>query len=186
MHVVSPELLDASISSSVCVSSGGPGLTQSDLRGFVAEIADDLVELLRRQFPEHVVALLGDGVPKENSPFINSTDHDKNNSYDGTNMALFEEEMDSNPMVASLLNKLANYTNLSQGAQEHEEADEDEGPKKKAVKVNYNYGFLSRRALQREERRSASSNISRSRRLQCGGAVSSTVNSLNWFVRRSH
>uniref|UniRef100_A0A8C7WUK2 Uncharacterized protein n=1 Tax=Oryzias sinensis TaxID=183150 RepID=A0A8C7WUK2_9TELE len=32
----------------------------------------------------------GDGVPKENSPFINNTDHDKNNSYDGTNMALFE------------------------------------------------------------------------------------------------
>ncbi|XP_008305972.1 solute carrier family 12 member 7 isoform X3 [Cynoglossus semilaevis] len=76
----------------------------------------------------------GDGVPKENSPFINNTDIDKNNSYDGTNMALFEEEMDSNPMVSSLLNKLANYTNLTQGAQEHEEADDDEGPKKKAVK----------------------------------------------------
>ncbi|KAG7232923.1 hypothetical protein INR49_007929 [Caranx melampygus] len=76
----------------------------------------------------------GDGVPKENSPFINNTDNDKGNSYDGTNMALFEEEMDSNPMVSSLLNKLANYTNLTQGAQEHEEADEDEGPKKKAVK----------------------------------------------------
>ncbi|XP_072234919.1 solute carrier family 12 member 7 isoform X3 [Leuresthes tenuis] len=76
----------------------------------------------------------GDGVPKENSPFINNTDHDKGNSYDGTNMALFEEEMDSNPMVSSLLNKLANYTNLTQGAQEHEDADEDEGPKKKAVK----------------------------------------------------
>ncbi|KAM6900624.1 solute carrier family 12 member 7 [Xenentodon cancila] len=75
----------------------------------------------------------GDGVPKENSPFINNTDHDKSNSYDGTNMALFEEEMDSHPMVSSLLNKLANYTNLSQGAQEHEEADEDESPKKKAV-----------------------------------------------------
>uniref|UniRef100_A0A3Q3GNF6 Solute carrier family 12 member 7b n=1 Tax=Labrus bergylta TaxID=56723 RepID=A0A3Q3GNF6_9LABR len=59
---------------------------------------------------------------------------DKGNSYDGTNMALFEEEMDSNPMVSSLLNKLANYTNLTQGAQEHEEADDDEGPKKKAVK----------------------------------------------------
>lgn len=43
--------------------------------------------------------------------------------------------MDSNPMVSSLLNKLANYTNLTQGAQEHEEADDDEGPKKKAVKV---------------------------------------------------
>ncbi|XP_068160443.1 solute carrier family 12 member 7 isoform X2 [Antennarius striatus] len=77
----------------------------------------------------------GDGVPKENSPFINNTDNDKgNNSYDGTNMALFEEEMDSNPMVSSLLNKLANYTNLPQGAQEHEEAEEDEGPKKKTVK----------------------------------------------------
>ncbi|KAG7525845.1 solute carrier family 12 member 7-like isoform X6 [Solea senegalensis] len=76
----------------------------------------------------------GDGVPKENSPFINNTDNDKGGSYDGTNMALFEEEMDSNPMVSSLLNKLANYTNLTQGAHEHEEADEDEGPKKKAVK----------------------------------------------------
>lgn len=48
---------------------------------------------------------------------------------------LLQEEMDSNPMVSSLLNKLANYTNLTQGAQEHEEADDDEGPKKKAVKV---------------------------------------------------
>lgn len=42
--------------------------------------------------------------------------------------------MDSNPMVSSLLNKLANYTNLTQGAQEHEE-EEEEGAKKKAVKV---------------------------------------------------
>lgn len=50
--------------------------------------------------------------------------------------------MDSNPMVASLLNKLANYTNLSQGAQEHEEADEDEGPKKKAVKVKKKLYFI--------------------------------------------
>uniref|UniRef100_A0A3Q3VWC2 Uncharacterized protein n=1 Tax=Mola mola TaxID=94237 RepID=A0A3Q3VWC2_MOLML len=68
------------------------------------------------------------------SPFINNTDNDKGNTYDGTNMALFEEEMDSNPMVSSLLSKLANYTNLTQGAQEHEEAEDDEGPKKKAVK----------------------------------------------------
>lgn len=50
-------------------------------------------------------------------------------------LCLLQEEMDSNPMVSSLLNKLANYTNLTQGAQEHEEAEEDEGPKKKAVKV---------------------------------------------------
>lgn len=51
-------------------------------------------------------------------------------------LSLLQEEMDSNPMVSSLLNKLANYTNLTQGAQEHEEAEEDEGPKKKAVKVH--------------------------------------------------
>uniref|UniRef100_A0A8C3CSK6 Solute carrier family 12 member 7 n=1 Tax=Cairina moschata TaxID=8855 RepID=A0A8C3CSK6_CAIMO len=31
-----------------------------------------------------------------------------------------QEEMDSNPMVSSLLNKLANYTNLTQGVVEHE------------------------------------------------------------------
>ncbi|KAM5157164.1 solute carrier family 12 member 7 isoform 2-T2 [Mantella aurantiaca] len=39
-------------------------------------------------------------------------------------MALFEEEMDSNPMVSSLLNKLANYTNLPQGVKEHEEYED--------------------------------------------------------------
>ncbi|XP_064875509.1 solute carrier family 12 member 7 isoform X2 [Oncorhynchus nerka] len=72
----------------------------------------------------------GDGMPKESSPFINNTDNDKGNLYDGKNMALFEEEMDSNPMVSSLLNKLANYTNLTQGVKEHEEADDDEGPAK--------------------------------------------------------
>ncbi|CAB1341175.1 unnamed protein product, partial [Coregonus sp. 'balchen'] len=69
-------------------------------------------------------------MPKESSPFINNTEHDKGNLYDGKNMALFEEEMDSNPMVSSLLNKLANYTNLTQGVKEHEEADDDEGPAK--------------------------------------------------------
>uniref|UniRef100_A0A8C3CUM0 Solute carrier family 12 member 7 n=1 Tax=Cairina moschata TaxID=8855 RepID=A0A8C3CUM0_CAIMO len=47
-------------------------------------------------------------------------------------LSLFEEEMDSNPMVSSLLNKLANYTNLTQGVVEHE-ADED--TKRKEVKV---------------------------------------------------
>ncbi|KAG7488700.1 hypothetical protein MATL_G00036410 [Megalops atlanticus] len=76
----------------------------------------------------------GDGNPKESSPFINNTDNDKGTLYDGKNMALFEEEMDSNPMVSSLLNKLANYTNLTQGVIEHEEADDEEGAKKKAVK----------------------------------------------------
>uniref|UniRef100_A0AAY5EP84 Solute carrier family 12 member 7a n=1 Tax=Electrophorus electricus TaxID=8005 RepID=A0AAY5EP84_ELEEL len=76
----------------------------------------------------------GDGNPKENSPFINNIDNEKGSLYDGTNMALFEEEMDSNPMVSSLLSKLANYTNLTQGVREHEEADEEEGARKKTVK----------------------------------------------------
>ncbi|KTF84437.1 hypothetical protein cypCar_00033532, partial [Cyprinus carpio] len=75
-----------------------------------------------------------DGNPRESSPFINNADDDKGTLYDGKNMALFEEEMDSNPMVSSLLNKLANYTNLTQGVREHEEADEDEGAKKQTVK----------------------------------------------------
>ncbi|XP_031154125.1 solute carrier family 12 member 7 isoform X2 [Sander lucioperca] len=122
-------------SSSSSSSSSGGGTVEEK------EAGEDSV--FEPQDPNAVVPILeynrepnkyGDGVPKENSPFINNTDNDKGNSYDGTNMALFEEEMDSNPMVSSLLNKLANYTNLTQGAQEHEEADDDEGPKKKAVK----------------------------------------------------
>jgi hypothetical protein len=44
-----------------------------------------------------------------------------------------QEEMDSNPMVSSLLNKLANYTNLSQGVVEHEE---DEDSRRREVKVH--------------------------------------------------
>ncbi|NXS29332.1 S12A7 protein, partial [Pomatostomus ruficeps] len=73
----------------------------------------------------------GDGIARESSPFINSAESDRGNMYEGKNMALFEEEMDSNPMVSSLLNKLANYTNLTQGVVEHE-ADEDS--KRKEVK----------------------------------------------------
>lgn len=41
--------------------------------------------------------------------------------------------MDSNPMVSSLLNKLANYTNLSQGVVEHEE---DEDSRRREIKVH--------------------------------------------------
>ncbi|KAI1243006.1 Solute carrier family 12 member 7, partial [Lamprotornis superbus] len=72
-----------------------------------------------------------DGIARESSPFINSAELGRGNMYEGKNMALFEEEMDSNPMVSSLLNKLANYTNLTQGVVEHE-ADEDS--KRKEVK----------------------------------------------------
>lgn len=38
-------------------------------------------------------------------------------------------------MVSSLLSGLANYTNLPQGSREHEEAENNEGAKKKPVKV---------------------------------------------------
>uniref|UniRef100_A0A8C7JSE6 Solute carrier family 12 member 7 n=1 Tax=Oncorhynchus kisutch TaxID=8019 RepID=A0A8C7JSE6_ONCKI len=71
--------------------------------------------------------LPGDVTPRESSPFINNTDQDQENYYDGKNMALFEEEIESNPMVSSLLNKLANYTNLTQGVTEHEEYENEEG-----------------------------------------------------------
>uniref|UniRef100_A0A3B5LI18 Uncharacterized protein n=1 Tax=Xiphophorus couchianus TaxID=32473 RepID=A0A3B5LI18_9TELE len=60
---------------------------------------------------------------KMSTPFLNSND-DEDCSYEDKNMALYEEEMDSTPMVASLLNKLANYTNLTQGVREHEEAED--------------------------------------------------------------
>uniref|UniRef100_A0A3Q4GR29 Solute carrier family 12 member 5a n=1 Tax=Neolamprologus brichardi TaxID=32507 RepID=A0A3Q4GR29_NEOBR len=74
--------------------------------------------------------LPGDSNPKESSPFINSSDAatEKTQQYDGKNMALFEEEMDTSPMVSSLLSSLANYSNLPQGSKEHEEAENNEAP----------------------------------------------------------
>ncbi|KAL4624343.1 solute carrier family 12 member 5 [Arapaima gigas] len=77
----------------------------------------------------------GDGNPKESSPFINSSDVEKSQQYDGKNMALFEEEMDTSPMVSSLLSSLANYSNLPQGSKEHEEAENNEETRKKPVKA---------------------------------------------------
>ncbi|XP_066480133.1 solute carrier family 12 member 7 isoform X4 [Tiliqua scincoides] len=74
----------------------------------------------------------GDGIPRESSPFINNDGTERGNLYEGKNMALFEEEMDSNPMVSSLLNKLANYTNVTQGVVEHEE---DDDRKRKEIKA---------------------------------------------------
>ncbi|XP_029989565.1 solute carrier family 12 member 5 isoform X1 [Sphaeramia orbicularis] len=88
---------------------------------------------------EVVVVLKGDSNPKESSPFINSSDvaAEKSQQYDGKNMALFEEEMDTSPMVSSLLSSLANYSNLPQGSKEHEEAEnnEAESSRKKPVKA---------------------------------------------------
>uniref|UniRef100_A0A673Y0H4 Solute carrier family 12 member 5-like n=2 Tax=Salmo trutta TaxID=8032 RepID=A0A673Y0H4_SALTR len=51
-------------------------------------------------------------------------------------MALFEEEMETSPMVSSMLSSLANYSNLPQGSKEHEEeADNEEEDKKKKKPV---------------------------------------------------
>uniref|UniRef100_A0A8C3GCE0 Solute carrier family 12 member 7a n=1 Tax=Cyclopterus lumpus TaxID=8103 RepID=A0A8C3GCE0_CYCLU len=83
---------------------------------------------LSRVFP------LGHDSQRESIPFIN-TDDDREHYYEGKNMALFEEEMDSNPMVSSLLNKLANYTNLTQGVREHEEAEYEDGVRRAAFSV---------------------------------------------------
>uniref|UniRef100_A0AAY4CHQ7 Solute carrier family 12 member 5 n=1 Tax=Denticeps clupeoides TaxID=299321 RepID=A0AAY4CHQ7_9TELE len=80
-------------------------------------------------------AIRGDGNPKESSPFINSSDPEKNQQYEGKNMALFEEEMDTSPMVSSLLSNLANYSNLPQGSKEHEEAENNEEARKKTVQA---------------------------------------------------
>uniref|UniRef100_A0A8C6Q4Y9 Solute carrier family 12 member 5b n=1 Tax=Nothobranchius furzeri TaxID=105023 RepID=A0A8C6Q4Y9_NOTFU len=82
----------------------------------------------------------GDGIPKESCPFINSaaTDVEKSQQYDSKSMALFEEEMDTSPMVSSLLSTLANYSNLPTGSKEHEEAENNEEgarPSKKPVKA---------------------------------------------------
>ncbi|XP_075685151.1 solute carrier family 12 member 6 isoform X2 [Rhinoderma darwinii] len=63
---------------------------------------------------------------KNSTPYQNHSEEGED-SYD-RNLALFEEEMDTRPKVSSLLNRLANYTNLPQGAREHEE--ESEGKKK--------------------------------------------------------
>uniref|UniRef100_A0A3Q3XFK7 Uncharacterized protein n=1 Tax=Mola mola TaxID=94237 RepID=A0A3Q3XFK7_MOLML len=87
------------------------------------------------------VCVSGDGNPKESSPFINSSaasDAEKSQQYDGNNMALFEEEMDTSPMVSSLLSSLANYSNLPTGSKEHEEAENNEEgsrPSKKPIKL---------------------------------------------------
>ena len=47
-----------------------------------------------------------------------------------------QEEMDSTPMVSALLNKLANYTNLTQGVIDHEKAESEDGVKRVAIKVS--------------------------------------------------
>ncbi|KAM6949417.1 solute carrier family 12 member 6 [Aplochiton taeniatus] len=75
----------------------------------------------------------GDGNAKMSSVYINNSHGVDDDDFYDRNLALFEEEMDTRPKVSSLLNRLANYTNLTQGAKEHEEA-ESIGEKRKPSK----------------------------------------------------
>uniref|UniRef100_A0A4W6C889 Solute carrier family 12 member 6 n=1 Tax=Lates calcarifer TaxID=8187 RepID=A0A4W6C889_LATCA len=83
--------------------------------------------------PDHSNAEQGDGNSKISSVYINNSHGVDDDDFYDRNLALFEEEMDTRPKVSSLLNRLANYTNLTQGAKEHEEA-ESIGEKKKTSK----------------------------------------------------
>ncbi|KAJ4949607.1 hypothetical protein JOQ06_021117 [Pogonophryne albipinna] len=83
--------------------------------------------------PDHSHLDQGVGNSKISSVYINNTHGVDDDDFYDRNLALFEEEMDTRPKVSSLLNRLANYTNLTQGAKEHEEA-EGIGEKKKASK----------------------------------------------------
>ncbi|KAG7264840.1 hypothetical protein CRUP_004383 [Coryphaenoides rupestris] len=76
----------------------------------------------------------GDVNSKISSVYINNSHVVDDDDFYDRNLALFEEEMDTRPKVSSLLNRLANYTNLTQGAKEHEEA-EGFGDKRKASKM---------------------------------------------------
>uniref|UniRef100_A0A671VWP9 Solute carrier family 12 member 4 n=1 Tax=Sparus aurata TaxID=8175 RepID=A0A671VWP9_SPAAU len=57
----------------------------------------------------------------------------KNDFYD-RNLALFEEELDIRPKVSSLLSRLVSYTNITQGAKEHEEEESAQASRRKTPK----------------------------------------------------
>uniref|UniRef100_A0A8C9U2U9 Solute carrier family 12 member 5a n=1 Tax=Scleropages formosus TaxID=113540 RepID=A0A8C9U2U9_SCLFO len=68
--------------------------------------------------------------------FLSSLMCDHGNTiYSGWLCAFPQEEMDTSPMVSSLLSSLANYSNLPQGSKEHEEAENNEEARKKPVKA---------------------------------------------------
>ncbi|MGH0153118.1 UNVERIFIED_CONTAM: hypothetical protein FKN15_023926, partial [Acipenser sinensis] len=107
-------------------------ITQGAKEHEEAESAEDS----KKKIPKLLVfPLPGHGQHKENSPFLNSADTANGNDYYDKNLALFEEELDVRPKVSSLLNRLVNYTNITQGAKEHEEAESAEDSKKKIPKA---------------------------------------------------
>ncbi|KAK2496165.1 hypothetical protein MC885_001859 [Smutsia gigantea] len=77
----------------------------------------------------------GHGNHRENSPFLCTLEASRGSDYYDRNLALFEEELDIRPKVSSLLGKLVSYTNLTQGAKEHEEAESGEGTYRRAAKA---------------------------------------------------
>nr|XP_031528566.1 solute carrier family 12 member 6 [Vicugna pacos] len=79
--------------------------------------------------------LLDDGHKKARNAYLNNSNYEEGDEYFDKNLALFEEEMDTRPKVSSLLNRMANYTNLTQGAKEHEEAENISEGKKKPTKT---------------------------------------------------
>ncbi|XP_057710563.1 solute carrier family 12 member 6-like isoform X2 [Corythoichthys intestinalis] len=80
--------------------------------------------------PDHGNVEQGDGNAKLSSVYINNSHGVDDDDFYDRNLALFEEEMDTRPKVSSLLSRLANYTNLMQGAKEHEEAESNSEKKK--------------------------------------------------------
>ncbi|XP_053475007.1 solute carrier family 12 member 6-like isoform X1 [Ictalurus furcatus] len=74
-----------------------------------------------------------DANSKLSNVYINNSHTIDDDDFYDRNLALFEEEMDTRPKVSSLLSRLVNYTNLTQGAREHEEA-ESIGEKPKSSK----------------------------------------------------
>ncbi|XP_054566860.1 solute carrier family 12 member 4 isoform X2 [Eptesicus fuscus] len=77
----------------------------------------------------------GHGNHRENSPFLCPLEASRGNEYYDRNLALFEEELDIRPKVSSLLGKLVSYTNLTQGAKEHEEAESGEVARRRTAKA---------------------------------------------------
>uniref|UniRef100_A0A8D3CY70 Solute carrier family 12 member 6 n=1 Tax=Scophthalmus maximus TaxID=52904 RepID=A0A8D3CY70_SCOMX len=65
--------------------------------------------------PDHSSVEQGDGNSKISSVYINNSHCLDDDDFYDKNLALFEEEMDTRPKVSSLLSRLANYTNLTQG-----------------------------------------------------------------------
>ncbi|XP_044278282.1 solute carrier family 12 member 6 isoform X2 [Varanus komodoensis] len=75
------------------------------------------------------------GHKKDPHAYLNNINYEDGDEFFDKNLALFEEEMDTRPKVSSLLNRMANYTNLMQGAREHEEAENVPPGKKKTTKT---------------------------------------------------